>query len=261
MLLANIRTGTEFFVQMVEAGVPFGTPPYRSAPIGGEMVSLIDDLEVQLDLLGLRMSAKSLSVVKGFLTSETQDLKGVVNALAILQGRFKDELDTVLFLSLNSAEQELFDPPTPPWGAKVAANFPSLTDEISEAAKCLAVGRYTASAFHTLRSLEAGILAIARSMGLPDPIRGRDRNWGVMLKSIKDAIDTKWNAAGKMSGDGQTFDELYAALAGMQNPWRNATMHLENSFTKEQAQHVFDVARGFMQRVADRMDENGAPKI
>ena len=28
-------------------------------------------------------------------------------------------------------------------------------------------------------------------------------------------------------GDGQTFDEMYATLAAMQNPWRNATMHLD----------------------------------
>lgn len=63
-----------------------------------------------------------------------------------------------------------------------------------------------------------------------------------------------------MSGDGRFLEEAYAALAAMQNPWRNATMHLDQIFTAEAAHDLFRLAGGFMRRIADRIDENGDPK-
>lgn len=81
-----------------------------------------------------------------------------------------------------------------------------------------------------------------------------------MLKAIKGALDNKWpNSSDRMRGDGEIFEDLYAALSGMQNPWRNATMHLDQKYTQEEAQHVFDVVKGFMRRLARRCNEDGLP--
>ena len=55
------------------------------------------------------------------------------------------------------------------------------------------------------------------------------------------------------------FDEAYGALAGMQNPYRNSTMHLDDKYTPDEARHIFEVVKGFMARLAVRMDEQGAP--
>jgi hypothetical protein len=63
-----------------------------------------------------------------------------------------------------------------------------------------------------------------------------------------------------MSGDGRFFEEAYAALAAMQNPYRNATMHLDQVYTEEGARDLFNIVGGFMKRIADRCDENGDPK-
>ena len=35
--------------------------------------------------------------------------------------------------------------------------------------------------------------------------------------------------------------------------------HVERKYTEEEARHVFDAVRGFMMRLAERMDENGLP--
>jgi hypothetical protein len=59
--------------------------------------------------------------------------------------------------------------------------------------------------------------------------------------------------------DGQFFEEAYAALAAIQNPYRNATMHLDQKYTPEEARHVFEMVGGFMRKVSSRMDENGMP--
>ncbi|MGB8901471.1 MAG: hypothetical protein WCC90_20505 [Methylocella sp.] len=63
----------------------------------------------------------------------------------------------------------------------------------------------------------------------------------------------------RSGGDAELFDNAYAALAGMQNPWRNSTMHLDQVYTPEDARHIFEIVGGFMRKLASRMDEDGLP--
>ena len=82
-----------------------------------------------------------------------------------------------------------------------------------------------------------------------------------LLDKLEAGIKAKWPTnSDRMTGDGRIFDEAYAALAAMQNPWRNSTMHLDQKYTSEEAREVFDAVRRFMGRLSNRMDENGEPK-
>lgn len=185
----------------------------------------------------------------------------VAVAVEDLRRRLLDQAAQVSCLTLSTRERALYEPMEPLFGADVAAKFVSVTYEIEEAGKCLALERSTAGAFHAIRCLEAGIRAISRCLGIPDPTRAGDRSWFNMLNAVKGAIDRKWpGTSTRLRGDGEFFDNAYAALAAMQNPWRNATMHLDQKYTPQEAQHVFDVVRGFMSRLASRMDENGDPR-
>jgi hypothetical protein len=170
--------------------------------------------------------------------------------------------DVHVFTIPAEAAKYLKDGP-PHFGADVADKFPGdATYEIAESAKCLALERSTASAFHSIRCLEAGIRAMARCLGIPDPMRANERTWGKALESIEKEIKRRWPYANnRMSGDGQTFDELYATLAAIQNPYRNVTMHLEAKYTSEEAEHIFAMVKGLMTRIASRMDENGEPRL
>jgi len=82
-----------------------------------------------------------------------------------------------------------------------------------------------------------------------------------MLRALKTEIERRWPTnSHRMSGDGEFFDNAYAMLAAIQNPWRNATMHLDQKYTLEEAEHIFVAVKGFMKKLAFRMDENGEPK-
>jgi hypothetical protein len=172
----------------------------------------------------------------------------------------RQELSETLIFSLGD-KVSYFAPSKPLFGKQVEDQFPGLIDEINEAGKCYAFGRSTASVFHSIRCLESGIRALSRCLQIPDPTRAAERNWGKMLKTLKeDGIEKKWpTTPHRQSGDGEFFENAYAALASMQNPWRNATMHLDQKYTEEDALHIFDVVKGFMRRLASRMDENGKP--
>jgi hypothetical protein len=81
-----------------------------------------------------------------------------------------------------------------------------------------------------------------------------------MLKPIKDQIDRRWpTAADRFKGDGRTFEELHASLAAFKSPYRDSTMHLQEKYTEEEARYFFEMIRGLMTKIAEKMDENGRP--
>jgi hypothetical protein len=134
-------------------------------------------------------------------------------------------------------------------GGDAGKKFPCSTYDIGEAGKCYALERSTASAFHPIRTLEVGIRALSRCLQIPDPTKAHERNWGKLLNGLQIATACRTTAS--------FFDNAYAALAAMQNPWRNATMHLDQQYTQEEARNILEIVRGFMRRLASRMDEDG----
>ncbi len=134
------------------------------------------------------------------------------------------------------------------FGMVVENAFPSASKDIYEAGRCLALKRNTACVFHSMRIMEIGIKSTALCLGIPNPAKPAERNWGVILKKISDAIEGKWpTSSSRMSGDGAFFEGVYASLDAVKNPWRNAAMHVESIYDEEDAEHIFAAVKGFMQ--------------
>ena len=177
-----------------------------------------------------------------------------------LYGRLVDESGMRFYLALTLKELSDFLNEFP-YGEFVTEKFPSTRYDISEASACMALGRGTAAVFHSVRCLEAGILAISRCLNIPDPVKAAERNWGSALRKIKEEKDRRWpTSTDCLTGDGQFFDSLYAALAAMQNPYRNGTMHLDQKYTPDEARHIFEMIGGLMKKLSSRMDEEGNPR-
>jgi hypothetical protein len=196
-------------------------------------------------------------------TLETrEDAVRIASAVDDLRRRLLDQAELTTCLSLSSKERDLYEPRAPLFGTEFEAKF--ATDgafELDEAAKCLALERSTACVFHLMRLMEISVRAVARCLGIPDPIQPADRSWGAVLTKVRNGINAKWpTVAVRSSGEGETFDALYASLDAVKNPWRNSTMHPANKYTEKEAEHVFAAVRGFAMKLADRCDENGDPK-
>jgi hypothetical protein len=185
---------------------------------------------------------------------------GLIGALDDIDAQLKREASAINLFALSYTETALFHPRGPLFNIEVNANFPSVSYEIDEAAKCLALSRSTASAFHSIRCLEVGIRALSRCLEIPDPTRGVDRSWMKALKAIKNKMEQKWPSSSiRTGGDDELFDNAYAALAAMQNPWRNDTMHLDQKYTPDEAKDIFAGVGAFMKKLASRMNEDGKP--
>ncbi len=165
-------------------------------------------------------------------------------------------------LILPPGMEDYYEPSSPLFGIEVQNRFPAATYEIEEAGKCVAVGRSTAAVFHLMRVMECGIYAVARCLGITDPVRGSDKNWGRILQKIHDERLSR-NASATRGwtnlDDKAYFDGAYATLDAVRNAWRNTTMHVENKYSGEEALHIFVAVRAFMMKLASRMDQDGQP--
>jgi hypothetical protein len=133
--------------------------------------------------------------------------------------------------------------------------------DIEEGTKCLALNRATAYVFHLMRCMEIALRAVARCLGIPNPTRPAERNWGAIIRELKTAIDAR-NAGATWTNadDRQFFEDAYVSIDSVRNAWRNATMRVERTYTEEDAEDVWRAVRTLMRKLASRLDENGDPK-
>ncbi len=168
--------------------------------------------------------------------------------------RLLDELGSRFFLSLSKAEAAEYG--SDGFGDDVHAKFPSIIFELDEASKCMALGRYTAAVFHWMRAVEAALKAVRLCLGATEPPAGMGKSWGKILEDLRTMRAEK--PAGWPEKD--YFAAIYASFEAVMHAWRNSTMHIENKYTREEAESIRDCVKALLQRVAARMDEQGMPR-
>jgi hypothetical protein len=224
--------------------------------------SRLVDLPVHLDALGADVTSLTVADADARIGLAWTTWGAIERAFEDICSTLKRELSLKTVLVLQPQDTLYFAPKNPLFGADFASKFTTAgIFELDEAAKCLSLGRPTAAVFHLMRILEIGIKALADCLGIPDPVRPAERNWGFILKSIKEnGLDKKWpKASDRLGGDGLLFEGLHASLDAIKNPWRNETMHVASKYTDDEAKHIFVAVEGFMKKLAARMDEKGLP--
>jgi len=237
-----------FGEQLVPSSVDVILPPVRA-------------FNAELNAIGARLASVSATRFIQRLEQLPCPLTvgNAVHALNDIESRFTDFLDEIKLFTLSTQEapfmasaEELLSSPG------FSVGFPDASFEVEEAAKCVALGRYTASVFHAMRMLEIGIRALSKHLSIPDPTKPAEKNWGKILSAIKVKIDELWPSNVRLpNSEGSAFEDLYAHLDAVRNPWRNATMHVETIYAPHEALHIIRCAAFFMTKLASLTDENG----
>jgi hypothetical protein len=184
-------------------------------------------------------------------------------ALAQVTQIFGRELEGTAFYCVTSQEAALIAPAEPHWGADLRNKFSSILFDLDEAAACMGFARGTAAVFHLMRIMEVGIAAMARSLGIPDPVKPSKKNWGAISRTIQAELKKRDDAAPpnwKSTGDKTFFHEMFVLMESVRSVWRNATMHPDRKHTPEEATDILGAVKGFMTKISSRLDENGDPK-
>lgn len=173
--------------------------------------------------------------------------------------RFKDEAEFIKLFVISAEKSVLFGGAQQLLGEVTASKFRSAWFDCEEAAKCLCLGRPTACVFHCMRMLEIGIKSFAKRLNVEDPLDGQNRNWGKILGKIKEELDKGYPMKTRRHGTlGSIFEAIYANLESIRNPWRNSTMHVEATYTEQEAQHILSCTATLLSRMAEVFDEEGA---
>lgn len=225
----------------------------------GRVTADLEDLLVSIQELYARATYIAAKRFLDLLATDEAvtwiDLKA---AMADIESRLRDELGLVQLFVLDPANSVYLQPGQALMGDLISDRFPSVLFEMEEAAKCLAMSRATASAFHSMRALEVALKALGAFLEIGDPVKGTDRNWGTVLTKIKTKMDEKYPNKGRLPGTvGTVVEGVYMTLDAVKNPWRNATMHTENTYQPFEASHILQAVNAVFIRLAGLCDEDG----
>lgn len=218
------------------------------------IVAVNDIIEVS-DRAGLGLSNSANRVL-----SQMKKVRGDNSSLSIedamhlaelcqhLVYAFHDKLDERRLFSIET-RHAIYISPNYTFGEGVDSIFPEIIPEISEAAKCRALARWTACVMHLMRILEIGLERLAEHCGINDSL-----NWNDTLNRIESSLRKV-----RRTTDG-VEEEQWAAEAGthlrfLKNAYRNHAMHPRERYDEERAVEIFDNTRSFMRHLSKKLAE------
>ncbi|MCM2472884.1 hypothetical protein HGO38_05255 [Rhizobium sp. CG5] len=161
---------------------------------------------------------------------------------------FMNELEGCSLFTISPRHAQLYSEPFP-FGEAVDAAFPSASYDIAEAAKCLALSRWTASVMHSMRVLELGLTMLGRHYSIEETA-----NWNTRLNQIEAASrDIRKRVHG--ADEEQWAAEAAIHLRFVKNAWRNHAMHGFEKYDGERSFTIFENTRAFMQQLCKKLEE------
>lgn len=166
----------------------------------------------------------TLVALERFLTQPPEALLGavLVDTLGEIRRRAYDELRNRKFLYMESAKTQLYEAEYP-LGKEVETRLPEASADISEAAKCLALDRYTAAVFHFSRVLEHALNVFYKHVVGNAPMP--NDTWGQKLKPIPDKIKAMPKSTESEKATQRSRFVVYEAFDSIKEAWRNPSVH------------------------------------
>lgn len=218
----------------------------------------VGPLRVACEMLVVPSTADAVERLSKALDFRGNSYRHIEQLVRDVEMRLMDDLKRVNMVVLDQSRVHWFSDAESRFGTDVQSKFQSALFEIDEAGKCFALDRWTASVFHLMRVMEINVQAVARCLRIPDPVKQSQRNWGHILKAVDEAIDAK-KGNWAIAADEEFFGGVHILLDRVRNHWRNATMHVENKYTEEEAKDILEAVFAFTRKLASRLDEDGKP--
>jgi hypothetical protein len=165
--------------------------------------------------------------------------------LAELVNRISDELTSTLFLSVSLSRVPYYEQKVSLLDPDVTSKFPAkLSEDMGEAGKCLALGRYTATVFHLMRVMEIGVRKFGDKLGVT---LAEEKNWQNILNETNKPIKAM---AERKEPHATVYAAVAAHLYNVKVAWRNEVMHPKETYTEEEAENIFRNVKTFISDLA-----------
>lgn len=236
--------------------------PIPSGPIGSAHLEMIErELNLYNNLYWIKRQCEKAALPSApdqvdrainIISNGAPTFLQIHNSLIALQERIHDDFKNTVLIRI-PAERASYYMATSLFGQEVADKFPLAANDIEEAGKCLALGRYTACVFHLMRVMEIGVKFLGRKMQVP---LTDEKTWDAILRDLNTKIKgiTSGSSGGKLTGRKKAKRDKYAAavahLTHVKDAWRNRVAHPKDSYTDEQAEEVFRFVKTYMRYLA-----------
>lgn len=186
----------------------------------------------------------SIPLYKRMVHIDLYDVDNLRSFLVSLVTTINAEYANRLFVAIHENQNEFLG--DLPIYQIIAEVFPVLIEELREAGKCRAFGRWTACVMHLMRALEVGLAFLATHVGVE-----HQENWNTTLN----AIEKKLREVSKKI-DGRE-EEQWAAEAGthlrfIKNAFRNHAMHPLERYNQDRAVSIFDSTLSFLAHLSGK---------
>src|ERR1700682_4885297 len=203
----------------------------------------VSEIHEHCYLLGLALSTKKAVEIINKLNSGRCSPGELKPLLSELQQRIKEELESEWFKYIPRYKapyihHERFDiPEIIQFGFDTQAEFVKAGD-------CYALGMHTASVFHLMRIVDAGLKSAAKSLG----IRYSTDSWNAVGTKIRGEMEKKYP---DKTVDWRQKEPLYAELltdiGAIGKAHRNPALHdLKVNYAEEEAQYLLTVVEAFI---------------
>jgi hypothetical protein len=166
-----------------------------------------------------------------------------------LQDAIRYELRDVVLMRIPTDKAGYYLEPQA-FGPLVAERFPSVSREVMEVGKCLAVGRGTACVFHLMRVLEAGLRELSKALKVK--IKKERPSWNDYLTAIENKTKAVPGKKRHLSrSDEQFFSQAALHIRDISKAWRNPLVHeIADFYDDEEAMMIFVHVKNLMQHLA-----------
>ena len=185
--------------------------------------------------------------------------EGITNAqhaaiIGELERRVTDELSSNLFFHVPMGRAKYYPSKDetyetkPLLSAAALKKFPRSTEDMEEAGKCFALGRYTACVFHLMRVMERGVQRLGKKLKVTIPVEEKD--WGKISTHVNGALNRLPNSTVQEKRIHARYTKAAVYLDNVRESWRNPTMHPKETYTDEEAEDCLRFVKQYMEFLA-----------
>jgi hypothetical protein len=171
-----------------------------------------------------------------------------------LESRIHDEMEDLMFLSLDVFETHLYTEEYP-FGEQIVKLIPEIEYDIREAAQCLASGRGTACVLHLQRVVDTTFNELGSPLGVNATT---NPSWDGFFEKLQKALRAKYTPNAPSRDDewkkhNAFYADILPQLYAIKDAWRNPTMHAAKKYSVNDALAVFRIMQLLVKKLATNM--------
>lgn len=217
---------------------------------------LIDNFSPWLKSHELTASLDCLNRIKEEYAEDAPSIRGIISHIELFHEILEDELRRRIFLFVVPQDGNLYNRPLASFPL-TWPNYPSARDDIEEACRCYALGRYTACVFHCMAILQCGLYALATELGVMLRYPVELAEWCEIIAAIEKKVAAMVNRPRSAARDERmTFhSECAVQFRYFKDAWRNHVAHMRETYDRDQAHSILLHVRDFMEKLSTRVPE------